>query len=297
MGQEVTFSIAPVAELSNEAKTLIGERPVYDITISTIKDGKNTHITTLVNGKVSLSIPYIPAQNENVEDLFGVYVDQTGKATKVDGSAYDVDAKAIKLSSNHFSVYGVGYIASSEKFTDIEKHWGKASIDYVVSRGLLSGTTKTTFSPNTAMTRGMLVTALGRLAGVEVKDYTTNSFTDVKIDSTFRPYIEWAYKKGVIQGIGNSQFAPNRPITREEIAVIFVNFAKATDYKLPVTHEASAYADASSIASTYKTAVTAMQQAGIMMGDKDNRFNPKANATRAEISVMLRRYISILMSL
>jgi len=66
----------------------------------------------------------------------------------------------------------------------------------VVGRGLLAGTSKTTFAPDIAMTRGMLVTALGRLAGVDVKVYTGSSFTDVKVDSTFRPYIEWAYKKG-----------------------------------------------------------------------------------------------------
>jgi len=74
------------------------------------------------------------------------------------------------------------------------------------------------------MTRGMLVTALGRLAGMDVKTYTTNSFTDVKADSALRPYIEWAYKKGIVQGIGNQQFAPDRAITR---ALIFANYAKA----------------------------------------------------------------------
>lgn len=123
--------------------------------------------------------------------------------------------------------------------------------------------------------------------------YTTNSFTDVKADSTFRPYIEWAYSRGVMQGIGNQQFAPDRAITREEIAVIFVNYAKATGYKLPVTREATTYADTSSIGSVYKTAIMAMQQAGIMMGGTDNKFNPKSSATRAEVSSMLHRYIKL----
>ncbi len=163
----------------------------------------------------------------------------------------------------------------------------------MVGRGLLAGTSKTTFAPDTAMTRGMLVTALGRLAGVDVKVYTGSSFTDVKVDSTFRPYIEWAYKKGVVQGIGNEQFAPDRAVSREEIAVIFANFAKATGYKLPVTRAATAYADASSISNAYKTAITAMQQAGIMMGGTGNKFNPKASATRAEVSTMLSRYIKL----
>jgi hypothetical protein len=128
---------------------------------------------------------------------------------------------------------------------------------------------------------------------VDTKAYTTNSFTDVKADSAFRPYIEWAYSKGIVQGTGNSKFEPDRAITREEIAVIFSNYAKATGYTLPVTRTATTYADASSIGSTYKTAVTAMQQAGIMMGGTNNKFNPQSSATRAEVSSMLHRYIKL----
>lgn len=291
---DISITIAPATGLSNEAKALLGNRPVYSVTISYVdKNGKKQTITSLGSGTAALSIPYTPGKNEAVGYLFGVYVDANGKAQRIDGSAYDANSRSLLIPTDHFSVYGVGYIDSSARFTDIGTHWGKESIDYVVGRGLLSGTSDTTFAPDTAMTRGMLVTALGRLAGVDVKAYTTNSFTDVKTDSVFRPYIEWAYKKGIVQGIGNQQFAPDRAITREEIAVIFANYAKATGYKLPVTREATTYADASSIGSTYKTAVTAMQQAGIMMGGTGNKFNPKSNATRAEVSSMLHRYIKL----
>lgn len=139
----------------------------------------------------------------------------------------------------------------------------------------------------------MFVTALGKLAGVDTKEYTENSFTDVKPDSAYRPYIEWAYKKGIIQGIGDSQFGPDRTITREEIAVIFVNYAKATGYTLPITREAITYADTANIDSAYIDAIKAVQQAGIMMGGSNNTFNPKGNATRAEVSSMLCRYIKL----
>ena len=292
-GGNITISIAPATGLSGEAKTLLGNRPVYNITISYVKDGKPVNITSLGSGTSTLSIPYTPGKNEAVGYLFGVYVDANGKPIRIDGSAYDANSGSLLIPTGHFSVYGVGYTAPSVKFTDISTHWGKEAIDYVVGRGLLSGTSETTFAPDTAMTRGMLVTALGRLANVDTKAYTTNSFTDVKADSAFRPYIEWAYKKGIIQGIGNQQFVPDRAITREEIAVIFASFAKATGYTLPVTREATSYADVSSIGSVYKTAVTAMQQAGIMMGGSGNRFNPKASATRAEVSSMLHRYIRL----
>ncbi len=290
---DTSITIAPVTGSSKEADALVGNRPVYSIAISYVKDGKIVYITSLGSGTATLAIPYISGKNETVGYLFGVYMDGTGKALRIPGSTYDVDSRSLVISTNQLSAYGVGYTAPSARFTDIEAHWGGEAIDYVVGRGLLSGTSNTTFEPNTATTRGMLVTALGRLAGVEVKEYTTNSFTDVKADSAFRPYIEWGYKKGIVQGIGNQQFAPDRAITREEIAVIFANYAKATGYKLPVTREITTYADSDSIGNLYKTAVVAMQEAGIMIGDTDNRFNPKSNATRAEVSTMLYRYIKL----
>ncbi|CFX14665.1 Cadherin [Syntrophomonas zehnderi OL-4] len=286
----VSITIAPQAKLSASAKAMIGTRPVYDLTVGY---GSGKTVSGFGGGTATVSVPYTPAKGEAVGALYAVYVDEKGNATRIEGSAYDANSRSIIFTTTHFSAYGVGYTAPSAKFTDISTHWAKESIDYVVGRGLLSGTSKTTFAPNTAMTRGMLVTALGRLAGVDVKAYTTTSFTDVKADSAFGPYIEWAYKKGIVQGIGNSRFAPDRAITREEIAVIFANFAKAAGYKLPIAREASTYADDSSIGSTYKTAVTAMQQAGIMMGETNNKFNPKANATRAEVSSMLHRYIKL----
>ena len=282
---DVTITIKPV--------TVKGVRNAYDITISYVKDGKTVGITSLGNGSVTLSIPCAPAKGEAIGYLYAVHVDAKGKLNRIAGSAYDTNSRSIIFSTDHFSVYGVGYEAPSAKFSDIGSHWAKESIDYVIGRGLFGGNAEGKFKPDTAITRGDFVTALGRLSGVDTKAYTKSSFTDVKAGSYYLPYIEWAYSKGIIQGIGNSQFAPERAITRQEIAVILQNYAKATGYTLPVTRTATTYADASGIGSAYKTAVTAMQQAGIMMGETNNKFNPTGNTTRAEASAMLHRYIKL----
>lgn len=165
------------------------------------------------------------------------------------------------------------------------------SIDYVVGRGLIEKTSATTFSPDMAITREVLVKALGKLAEAQVKSYKSSSFTDVKTNSSYLPYIEWASKMGIIQGIGNNQFAPTQAVTREEMATIFANYAKITGDTLPVTREVISFTDSENIGSTYKMAVTDMQQSGILLGESNNRFNPKASATRAEVSAMLYRYI------
>ncbi len=290
---EITVSKTDNSKLSNDAKKAIGKRPVYDFKASYKNGSKNKNVTNFGSGMVYASIPYTPANGEAVGYLHGVYVNSKGKISPVPGSTYDTNSKSLLFSTNHFSVYGVGYTAPSAKYTDIGTNWAKDSIDYVVGRGLLSGTTKTTFSPDSAMTREVLVMALGKLAGVDTKAYTTNSFTDVKAGSSYRPYIEWAYTKGIIQGISDGKFAPDRAITREEIAVIMVNYAKVMDYKLSVNRSAIAFEDASSIGSNYAETVKSMQQAGILMGETNNKFNPKANVTRAEVSAMIHRLVKL----
>ena len=290
---DVTITITPTRNLSAAAKKLIGARPVYDVTVSYVKDGMTVNITSLGKGIATLSLPYKPNKNEAVGYLFGVYVDGMGNAVRIPGSAYDSGSGSMILGADHFSVYGVGYTSPPEKYIDIAAHWARESIDYAVGRGLFSGAADIAFSPDTAMDRGMLVTVLGRLAGADVSACTTSSFTDVAAGKYYLPYVEWAYKKGIVQGIGNNMFAPEIAVTREEIAVILTNYAKATGYILPVTREVVAFADNSSIGSTYTEAVKAMQQAGIMMGESNNKFNPKAGATRAEVAAMLYRYVKL----
>lgn len=289
----VTVTIQPAQNLSEAAKQLIGARPVYDMTITYVRDGKTVNITSLGKGSATLGIPYTPGQNEATGFLYAIHVDGNGNTSRIPGSAYDTNSRRVVFTTNHFSVYGVGYTAPSAQFIDIGAHWAKDSIDYVAGRGLFGSSTDGKFQPDTAITRADFVSALGRLSGVNVSGCQTSSFTDVIADSYYLPYVEWAYEKGIIKGIGNNRFAPDRAIIREEIAVILQNYAKATGYKLPVTREATIFADAFDIGANYKSAVTAMQQAGIMLGEQNNNFNPKANATRAEASAMLHRYIKL----
>ena len=143
------------------------------------------------------------------------------------------------------------------------------------------------------MTRGMFVTALGRLAGIDVGAYKTGNFTDVKTDAYYAPYVNWAASKGIVSGIGNGQFAPDTAVTREQMAVIMTNYAKVMGYTVPKTRTEVTFADGSSIGSYAADAVKAMQMAGVIQGRDGNRFDPKGTATRAEVSAVLHRYVEL----
>ena len=179
-------------------------------------------------------------------------------------------------------------------FDDTAAHWAKDDINFVVERGLLTGTSNNRFSPNAPMTRGMFVTALGRLAKINAASYNTYSFTDVKAESSYAPYIEWAAKNKIVFGTGSNQFNPDKPITREEMAVIMTSYAKLLGYDLPVNITGEIFADSDSISTWAKAAVKAMQQAEVLRGKPGNYFIPKDTANRAEASAVLHRFIELI---
>lgn len=174
---------------------------------------------------------------------------------------------------------------------DISNHWAKNDIEFVVARGLLSGINHSQFDPDTAMTRGMFVTALGRLSNVDVSKFKQSSFTDVKTDTYYLPYVEWASKNDIVKGIGNDLFAPNTAITREEMAVIMLNYSKMRKDTLPAINAEIKFSDGNFISPWAKDGVKTMQMAGIIMGKDSSRFDPKGTAMRSEAAVILSRYI------
>ena len=287
----VTVSAARLTKLSGAAKKLIGSRPVFDITVSYQKNGKTENVTNFGKGAVTLGIAYKAANNENTGNLFGVYVDKNGKPQLLTNSSYG-NGRVI-FSRNSLSTYGVGYKAPAPAFTDTAKHWAKDNIDFVASRDLISGTSATTFAPNTAITRADFLMALGRLSGADVSIYKTSSFTDVKSTDTAMPYIEWAVGCKIVSGYGNGKFGPTDLITREQMAVMMQNYAKATGYKLPASVAAVTFSDIAKISAYAKEAVKAIQQAGIMQGKGSNTFDPQGNATRGEASTILRRFVEL----
>ena len=278
---------------STEAQATIGTRPTYDLSLVCLSGGKETPIANLNGHTISVRLPYTPANGEQTGNLYAVYVDDAGKVEWITKSSYNASLKAVVFETGHFSVYGVGYKTFVPAFTDITGHWAADNILFAASRGLLSGTSDTTFSPDTGMTRGMFMTALGRLAGINPDSYQTGKFTDVKADAYYAPYVNWAAQTGIVEGVTDTTFAPDTNINREQMAVIMKNYAVKLGYDLPQTLKAVTFADNTQISSWAKDAVKSMQQAGILAGKNENKFDPKGTATRAEVATVLRQFVEI----
>lgn len=160
-------------------------------------------------------------------------------------------------------------------FKDVlQNSWFAGAVQYVTSSSLMNGTSTTAFSPSATMSRGMLMTVLARYAGESTEGGTV----------WYEKGMNWAKNKGISDGS-----APNRNITREQLAAMLYRYAGEPDGAADL----SAYADAGSVSAYAETAVQWCVKNGILTGKTSSTLAPKATATRAECAAMLQRFASL----
>lgn len=176
-------------------------------------------------------------------------------------------------------------------FKDVNKEvWYYNSIKYCYDNGIIYGTTDTTFSPNTNVTRGNLVTILWRMEG-NPKVSGNVSFPDVKTSDYYYEAVKWAEKTGVVHGYDTGKFGPNNYISREQLATILNNYAKYKKKNTSASTDLSEFTDNSKISSYAREAVSWAVAKGVMSGKNNGmRVDPQGRATRAETAAMIQNY-------
>lgn len=176
-------------------------------------------------------------------------------------------------------------------FQDVKSSdWCAKAVEYVYSHNLFSGTSATTFTPNGTMTRGMFVTVLGRMAGVNPDDHSGETpFSDVPQTMYYAPYVQWAARYGITVGTGDGKFSPDAFINRAQMAAFFVRYFEAfqVDYATGA-NVTTAPADQERTPAYAQDAVLKLWKQGLLNGD-GTRFAPEGNATRAQMATLCMR--------
>ena len=176
------------------------------------------------------------------------------------------------------------------QYPDIANHWAREEIITAIQEGLFRGTSANTFSPETALTRGQLVTVLHRLAGSP--EATGSSFQDVPQGRYYTEAVAWAKETGLVNGVTAERFCPNHPVTREQFAAILYRYAQHQGQDVSNQADLSAYLDTEKL-SNYAQAPMAWAVAeGLIRGVSDTALCPKASTTRAQAAVILVRYLT-----
>jgi len=203
---------------------------------------------------------------------------------------YDPATKLVSFIVSHFSLYMVGVASPWENpFTDVsESDWFYDAVRFVHENGLIVGTGGTAFSPQANTSRGMIVTILYRLEGTPGAG--ANTFSDVAAGKYYTDAVAWAAENEIVSGYGDGKFGPEDAITREQMAVILMNYAKFKGYDVSMSTDLSKYTDEGSISSWAKDAISWANAAGLIRGDSA-KLTPAGYAERCQVAAILQRFI------
>lgn len=240
---------------------------------------------TRLNGKITVSIPV----SKSARGLVAVLVNKDGsesiipKSVLIDGGVTLLleGSATIKLKDN------------SKTFTDVPSDSDAAAdIAFVTSRNLFTGTGPNQFSPDKKMTRSMIVAVLYNL---ESRPGSAGgfSFTDVKPDAWYGEPLAWAVENDITAGAGNNMYEPNREITRSELACMLYKYARTVGIDTGEPAAAGAFADGRTVPVWSADAMGWAIGAGLINADDNNRINPNAKISRAEVAGILRHLVEL----
>lgn len=179
-----------------------------------------------------------------------------------------------------------------EPFIDVDENdWFYDAVVYVYNEGMMDGISATQFAPNSNLTRGMVVTMLYRLEG-EPRVTGSSGFDDVASGAWYADAVTWAAENGIVNGVSDTEFAPNVNITREQLAAILYRYAEYNDYDVSGRDDLSEFTDRSSISSYALDAMRWAVDEGLITGITNTTIEPQGTATRAQAATMFMRFMS-----
>lgn len=190
------------------------------------------------------------------------------------------------------SSFNCGALAvKATDFTDVPATaWYRNAVDNAAQKGLFHGTSKTTFSPNTPMTRGMFVTVLANLHGIDQSEYNYSVYNDMKSIDYFCAAASWASENGIVGGVGNGRFHPGGDVTREQIAVMLYKYFEKFGFDLvEKAGDITAFPDSASVSPYAQEAMEWATAYGVISGSS-GKLDPKGSASRAQVAQLLMNF-------
>ena len=233
-----------------------------------------------------------PVGTENKGLWANLYHYNTTKKQMLFETSAQVDSSGnVALKFTHASEYAIVLDESSHElpFTDTAKGaWYQGAVEYVYRNGIMTGTSATTFSPNTAMNRAMVAQILYNLEGQPTVT-GESTFTDSNTHWAAKA-IAWAQKTGVVSGYGNNTFRPNQAVTREELAQMLYNYAEYKQYDLTASGDLIAFPDGNNVQGWAKTAMSWANGNQLINGFEDDTLRPGGDSTRAQAASILMNF-------
>ena len=275
-GSDIAINIATVdkSALPTAVAETIGKAPVIDISVTmngAVKAWSNP------NAPVTISLPYTLKDGESGSNITVYYIDGTGKLENMQG-VYNSETKLVTFTTTHFSKYFVK--ENKVSYTDLAGYEQYTKyIEGMASKGIIDGVGLNQYSPEKVLTRAEFATLLVKMLKLDTTN-VKNVFTDVKASGWYTPYVNAAYKAGLINGIGAGKFAPNEVITNQDAALILVKALKYKGSEI-TAGSLSKVKDMKTISKYALDSVGFAVSKGVISLDANGDFNAKSTVNRA----------------
>ena len=241
----------------------------------------------------TISVYYEIKESDNVR-IFGSNIYKNGLEYLLSDSP-NMETKTVeRFEIKDFTTLNT---AKNFPFKDVSKLDNSyAAIKYVYYNGLFNGVSSDRFAPKSTLTRAMFVTVLGRLCEVDTDSYTGASYIDVKAGLWYSPYIEWASKEGIVNGVGENKFDPTGVITHEQMYKIIAYYGQLLGFEVddPDLSEAM-YSDIEAVSDWAADGVRyCVRNRLIPAGDENVELSPSEPSTREEAAVIIYRFAKLI---
>lgn len=286
---DVSINISKVENesLSAEKRNVVGNRPVYDFSVTV----GEKEISSFGAGSAEISVPYTLQPGEDHNAIIVYYVDDSGALQTVRGN-YNTATGTVDFMTKHFSTYMIGY--NKKTFTDVSvssKYYD--AISSLAARGITAGTSETTYSPNASLTRGQFIVLMMNAYDISPDENNTTNFADAG-STYYTNYLATAKRLGIASGVGNNKYAPNAPISRQDMFTLLYNalgVIKALPESTP-TINMNQFSDSDTISSYALMPTKTFVERSLASG-RNGLIEPKTLATRAEMAELLYNLLKI----
>lgn len=275
----------------------IQEIPTYTVTVPTAENGTITADKATAQEGDTVTLTVRPAEGYVLQSLTATCAAAAPGTVPLQEKGEGIYTFA--MPAGDVTVTGTFALEEEEEepwppfpFTDVpETMWYYDSVYYVYAHGLMNGTAATLFSPGNPTTRGMLVTILYRMEG-SPQGAGWGPFTDVTPGAYYAQPIAWAAWNGIVNGITSTTFAPDRNVTREQMAAILYRYTAWKGWDVSQQGNLFQFTDWQKVQAYARTPLAWAVASGLIQGKENQRLDPGGPATRAEVATILQRFHS-----
>ncbi|SEU23231.1 S8 family serine peptidase [Paenibacillus sp. NFR01] len=286
----LTIAAKAVTPSSAETGVALTSGGVYDFNLSYKKaDGEVVRLAAFPKD-AQLTLSYDSSLNADLAGIY--YLNEKTSAWEYTGGEVNAAQHTITANVGHFSTYGV--LAYDKSFTDLSaSHWAAGAIKALSAKHIVTGQSDTKFAPNAKTSRAEFVAMIVRALGLKAQAPAAGQFSDVASGAWYADEIAAAHAAGLVNGLTQTTFAPNKSITREGMAVIAMKayeYATAKQAGLPASEQQ--YKDQAAISSWAADRIAEAAALSIMSGHASGLFAPKEAASRAETAQTIYNLLS-----